>query len=66
MTLDIRNATALRCIEEQNEARTSHFYVERYLAQGPLGHGHAIQAQQESAYHYKAMWMRLERLLGIA
>ena len=61
---DILSATIARCIEEQAEARTSHFYATRYIERGLLGR--AAQEQREAAYHHQQMWMRLERILGIA
>jgi hypothetical protein len=64
MAKDIRDATTIRCIEEQDEARSSHFYSVRYIEQGLLGR--AAQEQREAAYHHAQAWMRLERLLGIS
>jgi hypothetical protein len=61
--MSIRDATTIRCIEEQNEVRTHHFYATRYIAQGFLGR--AAQEQREAKYHYDQMWMRLARLIGV-
>ena len=59
---DIYRATEQRCREEQDEARSSHFYAVRYLDQNL--HGLAIQEQRNAAYHAAEARMRLFRLIG--
>lgn len=71
MPSDIRKATIERCLFEQNEQRTSAFYANRNREQASLHWGsnylvRAIQDQRDAAYHYREMWMRLERLIGVA
>jgi hypothetical protein len=64
MSQDIRNATMRRCIEEQEAHRTAHEDAVRYRRLGLFGR--AAQEQRESRYHYDQMWIRLERILGLA
>jgi hypothetical protein len=58
-------ATEARCIEEQNEQRTSAFCAMRYRDEKGLL-GRAAQEQREAAYHYGQAWTRLARLIGAA
>jgi hypothetical protein len=59
----IYEATKRRCIEEQNEARTSAFYAQGYYERGLFGR--AAQEQREARYHHDQAWMRLARLIGV-
>lgn len=60
----IRLATIERCCEEQNDAAIAAYHATFYRLNNQFGR--AAQEQREAAYHYKQMWERLARLIGVA
>ena len=64
MPSNVLTATTRRCIEEQAAARNAHVHVFYHMRDGL--HDRASAAQEVAADCYKQMWMRLERLIGVA
>lgn len=67
---EIREATRVRCIEEQEDARSNARIAQRHLGRAQEYQNfdclvRAAEFQREAAYNHEQAWWRLARLIGV-